>query len=64
MVTITSIGTHKCVWCLEKGEGVEAKFNDGLHGFFCKKHFWQALQARTENQPVSSPGVHKPDSGK
>ena len=47
MLTITSFGEGKCVWCCQVTEGAQAKFQDGLSGFFCKKHFWQALQVRS-----------------
>lgn len=48
MVTIVAVTTDKCMWCLENVEGVKAHFKDGLGGFLCKKHFWQALKVRTE----------------
>ena len=47
MLTITSYGEGKCVWYLAHGEGVQAVFKDGLTGFLCRKHFWEAMKART-----------------
>ena len=46
MLTIKSYGEGQCVWCRVHGEGVVANFNDGLTGFLCRKHFWEALKAR------------------
>ena len=48
MLTITSYGEGKCVWCLAHGEGVQSVFKDGLTGFLCRKHFWEALKSRSE----------------
>ena len=48
MVTINNYGDGTCVWCLTHGEGVQATFKDGLAGFLCRKHFWEALKARAE----------------
>ena len=48
MLTITNYGEGKCTWCLSHGEGVQATFKDGLTGFLCRKHFWEALKARSE----------------
>ena len=48
MLTIKSYGEGTCVWCLTKGEGVQAAFEDGLTGFLCRKHLWEALKARSE----------------
>ena len=48
MLTITSYGEGKCVWCLAHGEGVQAVFKDGLTGFLCRKHFWEAMKSRSE----------------
>lgn len=47
MLTIVSCGEGKCVWCMTVGEGVQAQFKDGLSGFFCRKHLWEALKARS-----------------
>lgn len=49
MLTISGYGEGKCVWCCLQGEGVQARFADGLTGFFCKKHMWDALKARSES---------------
>ena len=54
MLTISKFGEGKCGWCMSHGEGVQAKFQDGLAGFFCKRHFWEALKARGE-QPAKAP---------
>ena len=48
MLTITNYGEGKCTWCLAHGEGVQTTFKDGLTGFLCRKHFWEALKARSE----------------
>jgi hypothetical protein len=48
MLTVLNYGEGKCVWCCQDGEGVQAKFQDGLQGFFCKKDFWAAVKARSE----------------
>ena len=48
MLTITKYGEGQCVWCRIQGEGVVANFNDGLTGFLCRKHLWEALKARSE----------------
>ena len=48
MLTITKYGEGQCVWCRVQGEGVVANFNDGLTGFLCRKHLWEALKARSE----------------
>lgn len=55
MVTITAFTEGKCVWCLKRAEGVHAEFKDGLIGFLCRKHFWQALQMRAERTPADTP---------
>ena len=47
MLTIKNYGEDTCVWCLTKGEGVQAVFQDGLNGFLCRKHFWEALKSRS-----------------
>lgn len=49
MLTIVSYGEGKCVWCCTHGEGVQATFSDGLSGFFCRRHVWDALKARAES---------------
>lgn len=49
MVTITAFGEGKCVWCLERTDGVHTQFKDGLTGFLCRKHFWQALHMRADH---------------
>ena len=47
MLTINGYGEGTCVWCLTKGEGVEADFKDGLTGFLCRKHLWEAMKSRS-----------------
>lgn len=54
MVTITAFGEAKCVWCLERTGGVHTQFQDGLTGFLCRKHFWQALQMRADQAPAET----------
>ena len=48
MVTIIRYEAATCIWCLEAAEGVQAEFKDGLKGFLCRRHFWQALKVRSE----------------
>lgn len=48
MLTISKYGEGQCVWCRSHGEGVVANFNDGLTGFLCRKHFWEALKSRSK----------------
>ena len=58
MLTITNYGEGQCAWCLARGEGVHAVFKDGLSGFLCRKHLWEALKARssqTEERRVVAP---------
>ncbi len=58
MLTITSYGEGKCVWCLVHGEGVQAVFKDGLTGFLCRKHFWEALKSRSQPTEQSKETNH------
>ena len=63
MLTITNYGEGKCTWCLAHGEGVQTTFKDGLTGFLCRKHFWEALKARSEQtdaRPVITPPEKRP----
>lgn len=55
LLTIARYGEGKCVWCQTQSEGVQAAFKDGLSGFFCRKHLWDALRARegTEESDAS-----------
>ena len=53
LVTIANCGEGKCVWCQTTGEGVQAAFKDGLAGFFCRKHMWEALKARSDNKETN-----------
>lgn len=46
MITIEKCGEGRCVFCFEDREGVQATFPDGLRGFLCQKHFWQAMRVR------------------
>jgi len=55
MLTIHSLTVGRCTWCLEETEVVQAQFQDGLRGSFCKKHLWQALKVRCEAQQTGNP---------
>ena len=55
MVTIQSFTEGKCIWCRQTTEGVQVQFQDGLKGFLCKRDFWSALKARTEETPPAPP---------
>ena len=57
MVTIHSFTEGKCVWCRQTSEGVQVQFQDGLKGFLCKRDFWSALKARTEETPPTPPAT-------
>ncbi len=57
MVTITGLREGKCVWCCQTGEGVHVAFQDGLNGFLCKRDFWSAIKARSEQVPPASEPV-------
>lgn len=57
MLTILSYGEGKCVWCCHTAEGVQAKFQDGLSGFLCRKDFWAAVKARS-----GPDAAHPPDT--
>lgn len=56
MVTIDKCGQGRCMFCFEDREGVQAAFPDGLKGFLCQKHFWQALRVRMQDSAT------KPDA--
>ena len=63
MLTITDYGEGQCAWCLARGEGVHAVFKDGLSGFLCRKHLWEALKARSEKieeRHVVTPPQNRP----
>lgn len=52
LVTINSVGNAICIWCCQRtDDSVEATFKDGFKGTLCKKHFWDALKARSEQKP-------------
>lgn len=52
IVTIEKTGTGKCLWCRVQGDdGVQVQFKDGLTGYLCRKHFWEALKSRTRESP-------------
>ena len=55
MLQVLSYGEGKCCWCCQTAEGVQTKFQDGLSGFLCKKDFWAAVKARSENKEVKEP---------
>ena len=54
MLTITNYGEGKCCWCCQTMEGVQTKFADGLSGFLCKKHLWEAIKARQTKETSSA----------
>ncbi len=55
LVTINNLSSGVCIWCCQKSDdAVEAEFRDGLKGFLCRKHFWDALKARAENPTEKS----------
>ena len=64
MVTITSYTEGKCVWCCQTGEGVQAAFKDGLNGFLCRKHLWEALKARSQPTETKETSHAEPSSRK
>lgn len=47
MLTISMYGEGKCCWCCQQTEGVQAAFKDGLNGFLCRKHLWEAIKSRS-----------------
>lgn len=47
MVTIEKCCEGRCMFCFQDREGVQAAFADGLRGFLCQKHFWQAVRVRS-----------------
>jgi hypothetical protein len=61
MLTIEGYGTGTCIWCRQESEGVQAEFRDGLTGFLCRKHFWQALRIRSDSSASRATG--RPGSG-
>jgi hypothetical protein len=61
MLTISGFARGKCVWCRKEDEGVDAKFHDGLQGFFCRKHLWEAIRARAEKKDIQSA---QPEAGR
>ncbi|MCY2964017.1 MAG: hypothetical protein NT069_10300 [Planctomycetota bacterium] len=63
LATIEKCETGTCVWCKARGEGVQAKFDFGLQGFFCKKDFWTALKVRFEAKEAG-PVVEPPKAGR
>ena len=54
MVTIQSAGEGTCAWCRQASEGLQAKFQDGLQGFFCWKDFRAAVKARSETKEATT----------
>lgn len=55
VVSIQKACKGKCLWCQKEADGVQAKFQDGLTGFFCRKHFWEAIEARSEKEEGDAP---------
>jgi len=52
LVTINKLTSGTCIWCCHKtNDAVDASFKDGLKGTLCRKHFWEALKSRSEEQP-------------
>lgn len=49
MLTASRFGEGRCVWCCQTTEGLDVKFKDGFQGFLCKKDFWAAVKARSED---------------
>ena len=64
MLTITSYGEGQCIWCRAHGEGVQANFKDGLTGFLCRKHFWEALKVRSNTIETKETSHAEPVSRK
>lgn len=63
IATINRITSGQCVWCCQKtNDAVDASFRDGLEGTLCRKHFWEALKSRSEEQPQR--GETREPSGK
>lgn len=54
MVTIEKCSEGRCMFCFQDREGVQAAFADGLRGFLCQKHFWQAVRVRTAEAQVKT----------
>lgn len=55
LVTIESCTGGVCIWCRQHtDEAVDVAFHDGLKGPLCKKHFWEALKARADEQPAQT----------
>ena len=51
LVTINSLTSGTCIWCCQKtDDAVDATFKDGLKGTLCRKHFWEAMKARSEKK--------------
>lgn len=49
LVAIHQLRSGVCIWCCQKSEdAVEVEFRDGLKGWLCRKHFWDALKSRAE----------------
>lgn len=63
MVTVTKNGEGKCVWCCQETDGVHAKFQDGLQGFFCWRDFRAAVKARSEERKEDHRASHPAGSG-
>lgn len=58
IVTIEKTGAGKCLWCRVQGDdGVQVQFKDGLAGYLCRKHFWEALKSRTLESPSRDESV-------
>jgi len=55
MVTISSSGEGKCVWCQQEKEGVVAEFPDGLRGHLCWSDFKTAVKVRLNGKDNDKP---------
>jgi hypothetical protein len=59
MVTVTSSGTDRCVWCCQEKDGVVADFEDGLGGHFCWADFRKAVKKRSQNRERTKKGASR-----
>lgn len=63
LVQINSLTSGTCIWCCQKSDdAVDASFRDGLKGTLCRKHFWDALKARSDQKPEESRSAAKGNS--
>ena len=51
LATINVMTAAPCALCCQKtDDAVEAVFKDGFRGTFCRRHFWDARKARSDQQ--------------